>query len=209
MRPRNTVPLVLCLVSVFGLACRQDMHDQPVIEPNEASDFFADGRGNRLPIEGTIARGRLQDDTAFYTGLSDDRFVTDLPMAGTRELLERGRERFDIFCSPCHGRVGDGRGMIVRRGFKQPASFHEERLRKQPVGYYFDVVSRGFGEMSSYASMIEPEDRWAIAAYIRALQLSQNVVLADQDAEARTAITSAIESANSQAAKHAEMDSHD
>ncbi len=209
MRPRNAVHLTLCLAAVVGGACRQDMHDQPVIEPNEASDFFADGRGNRMPIEGTIARGLLHDDTAFYTGLSDDRFVADLPMAGTRELLERGRERYDIFCSPCHGRVGDGRGMIVRRGFKQPASFHEERLRNQPVGYYFDVVSRGFGEMSSYASMIEAKDRWAIAAYIGALQLSQNVVIADQDVKARAAIVGAIESAKSPPANHSETATHD
>ncbi len=145
-----------------------------------------------MPVEGTIARGNLRDDQAFYTGLVGDQFLAELPVANTRELLERGRERYDIFCSPCHSRIGDGRGMIVRRGFKQPASFHDARLRDQPVGYYFDVMTRGFGEMSSYAPMVKPEDRWAIAAYIRALQLSQNVVLADLDAVKRKAIESAI-----------------
>ena len=187
----------LVVASALG-GCRQDMHDQPVIEPFEASDFFADGRGNRMPVEGTVARGLLRDDEAYYTGLSGDQFLGELPVANSRELLERGHERFDIFCSPCHGRVGDGRGMIVRRGFKQPASFHEARLRDQPVGYYFDVMSRGFGEMSSYASMINPEDRWAITAYIRALQLSQNVVLANLDNEDRALVTAGIAERNSQ-----------
>jgi mono/diheme cytochrome c family protein len=176
------------------------MHDQPVLEPFEASDFFADGRGGRMPIEGTVARGALRDDEAFYTGLAGDQFLAELPLANTRELLERGHERFDIFCSPCHSRTGDGRGMIVRRGFKQPASFHEARLRDQPVGYYFDVMSRGFGEMSSYASLIRPADRWAIAAYIRALQLSQKVVLADLDVEDRTAIEEKINAQSTAAA---------
>ncbi|MCP4205013.1 MAG: cytochrome c [bacterium] len=179
------------------------MHDQPVLEPNEASDFFADGRGNRMPIEGTVARGQLRDNEAFYTGLSGDQFLAELPVANTRGLLERGQNRYDIFCSPCHSRIGNGRGMIVRRGFKQPASFHEARLRDQPVGYYFDVMSRGFGEMSSYAPLVKAEDRWAIVAYIRALQLSQNVVLADLDEPKRKAIESAVEAQATPAANEA------
>jgi len=184
--------LAFLVVAGAAAGCRQDMHDQPVIEPFEESNFFADKRGYRMPIEGTVARGQLREDKAFYTGLSGDRFLTKLPLAGTRELLERGRDRFEVFCSPCHSRVGDGRGMIVRRGFKQPASFHEARLRNQPVGYYFDVMSRGFGEMSSYAAQIRPEDRWAIVAYIRALQLSQAVVLADLDNEQRERVRTGL-----------------
>lgn len=194
MRPElSKLVLVFLVIGAGSLAgCRQDMHDQPVIEAYEESDFFADGRGNRLPVDGTVARGQLRADDAFYTGLAGDQFVATLPIPVTRELLERGRERYDIFCSPCHSRVGDGLGMIVRRGFKQPASFHEPRLRDQKVGYFYDVISRGFGEMSSYAAQIEPEDRWAIAAYIRALQLSQNVVVADLAPTARGAVETGL-----------------
>lgn len=191
MRPSRSLALAATLAVLLG-ACRQDMHDQPVLEAYEESDFFADGRGERLPVEGTVARGQLRDNRPFYTGLDGDAFVTELPVETTVELLERGRERYDIFCSPCHDRVGNGLGMIVRRGFKQPASFHEQRLRDQPVGYYFDVISRGFGEMSSYAAMIDPADRWAISAYIRALQLSQRVDLSDLDPEVRAEIEAAI-----------------
>lgn len=185
--------LALGALLVGSLAgCRQDMHDQPRIEPFEESDFFADGLGHRTPVEGTVARGLLQEDDAFYTGLVDDEFLAELPMANTRQLLEHGRERYDIYCTPCHSRVGDGRGMIVRRGFKQPASFHEQRLRDQNIGYFYDVITRGFGEMSSYAAQVSPEDRWAISAYIRALQLSQNVVVADLDPAQRTRIEEGI-----------------
>ena len=191
MRPSSRLVLAAVLVVAIG-GCRQDMHDQPVLEAYEASDFFADGRGDRLPIEGTVARGRLESDRAFHTGLEGDTFVAELPVVASVELLERGRERYDIFCSPCHDRVGTGRGMIVRRGFKQPSSFHDARLRDQPVGYYFDVMSRGFGEMSSYAPLIRPADRWAIAAYIRTLQLSQRVVLADLEPAVRADIENAI-----------------
>jgi mono/diheme cytochrome c family protein len=210
--------LVLAVLLVAGLAaaCRQDMHDQPRIEPYEESDFFADGRGNRMPVEGAVARGQLRADEAFYTGLAGDQFVEVLPVEVTRELLDRGRERYDIFCSPCHSRVGDGRGMIVRRGFKQPASFHEQRLRDQKIGYFYDVISRGFGEMSSYAAQVEPEDRWAIAAYIRALQLSQNVVVADLDAAGRAVVEAGLaershpaESAAESAAEPAHGSGHD
>lgn len=199
---------------VVGAAtgCRQDMHDQPVLELYEESEFFADRRGYRMPVEGTVARGQLRADTAFYTGLSEDQFLTELPIPGTRELLERGRDRYEIFCTPCHSRLGDGRGMIVRRGFKQPASFHEARLRNQPVGYYFDVMSRGFGEMSSYAGQIRPEDRWAIAGYIRALQLSQSVVLENLEADDRERVRVGLATRSSQttlAAGEEEVGGHD
>ena len=213
MLPRKTLTApALALVLALG-GCRQDMHDQPVAEPYEASDFFADGRSDRLPIDGTVARGFLRADVSFYTGLAGDQFVTDLPLSTSKALLERGRDRFEIFCSPCHDRLGQGRGMIVRRGFKQPASFHEPRLRAQPVGYFFDVMSSGFGEMSSYAAQIKAEDRWAIAAYIRALQLSQRVVLDDLPASVANEIAVASDEAPDGSSKnlepHQETPDHD
>lgn len=151
------------------------MHDAPKYEPLEASEIFADGTSARPLIPGTVARGLLREDRHLYTGMSaDGELVDDLPFPVTHELVERGRERYNAFCSPCHDRVGNGRGMVVQRGFKQPNTFHSDRLRATPVGYFFDVITKGFGEMSSYAAQVEPEDRWAIAAYIRALQLSQS-----------------------------------
>ena len=166
-------------VSLLLLAgCRQDMHDQPKLEPYETSTFFADGQASRLPIPGTVARGWLRDDAHLYRGVgADGGFAQTLPMELTRELVERGRERFDIFCSPCHGRTGDGQGMIVRRGFKQPSSLHHERLREMPYGYFFDVITNGFGQMSSYAVQVPVADRWAIAAYIKALQGSRHTTV--------------------------------
>jgi cytochrome c553 len=162
------------------------MHDQPRHEPLEASTLFADGRSSRPLIEGTVARGQLRDDRELYTGLdAEGQFVTNLPTPVTRELLERGQSRFNAFCSPCHGRRGDGGGMVVQRGFKQPQSFHQDRLLDTPTGYYYDVITRGFGEMSSYAAQLSPRDRWAIVAYIRALQVSRNVPVATLTEEER------------------------
>ena len=126
--------------------------------------------------EGTVARGTLLDDVTFPTGRpAEDQFVSALPLPLTRPLLERGRRRFDAFCSPCHGRLGEGGGMVVQRGFKQPRSFHEVRLMESPVGYFFAVMPNGFGQLSRYAAPIDPADRWAIAAYVKALQLSRRV----------------------------------
>lgn len=151
------------------------MHDQPKVEPLEASTFFADGTSARPLVAGTVARGDLREERSFYTGLdAEGQFVTALPVSLSHSLLERGRSRYDSFCSPCHGRRGDGLGMIVRRGFKRPTSFHDPRLRDSPVGYFFYVAANGFGQMSSYAAQIGPQDRWAVAAYIRALQLSRH-----------------------------------
>lgn len=176
----------LALISM-GLAsggCRQDMHDQPRFEPLEATSIFADGAASRSLIEGTVARGMLREDKAFYTGrTTEDQFVTELPTPVTRELLDRGQSRFNAFCSPCHGRVGEGDGMVVQRGFKHPQSFHEARLRESPVGYFFHIMTNGFGEMSSYAAQISPTDRWATVAYVRALQLSQHMDANDLPAE--------------------------
>ena len=178
---------ILLAVAAFG--CRQDMHDQPKLKPYRASSFFADGSGMRaLPVH-TVARGQLHEDAYFYTGrLPDGSIATELPMAMTRPILERGQERYNIFCTPCHGQMGEGRGMVVRRGYKQPTSYHEERLRQVPIGYLFDVMTNGFGVMPSYAPQIPTEDRWAIAAYIRALQLSQHVEAASLSPEQRAAL---------------------
>lgn len=168
-----------CLLLLAG--CRRlDMYDQPKHEPLEPSSFFEDGLSSRQPVEGTVARGELRADTAFYSGVNPGAgYVTESPLAVDQKLLERGQERFNIFCSPCHSRLGDGRGMIVQRGFKQPSSFHTDRLRSQPLGYFVDVITNGFGTMPSYAYQVPPNDRWAIAAYITALQLSQNAAARD------------------------------
>src|SRR5690606_13294164 len=141
--------------------------------------FFPDGMGSRLPPEGTVARGQLNEDPVFHTGKEGDAFVAELPVAVDRTLLVRGRERFDAFCSPCHGRLGDGQGMVARRGFKQPPSLHIDRIASQPVGYYFDVMTRGFGVMPAYNHALSPADRWAVAAYLRVLQQSQRTHLAE------------------------------
>jgi mono/diheme cytochrome c family protein len=170
--------LVACgtvAVAILAGGCRQDMHDQPRIDPLAENDFFADGSGARPLPAHTVARGQLREDPALYTGFhADGSLLSEVPLPVTRELLIRGRERYGIFCAPCHGQTGDGKGMVVRRGFKQPSSYHVDRLRMVPIGYYYYVMTNGFGVMSSYASQVPVEDRWAIAAYIRALQLSQH-----------------------------------
>ncbi len=169
-------------------ACRQDMHDQPRYEPMEGSRFFADQRAARPVPAGTVARGQLHEDQHFYTGKVGGRFAETFPMPVTRAVLERGRERYDIYCSPCHDRTGSGNGMIVRRGYLAPPSFHVERLRTQAPGYFFNAISNGFGKMPSYALQIPVADRWAIVAYVRALQLSQHATLADVPAAERVAL---------------------
>jgi len=170
----------LGLLAVLALAgCRQDMHDQPRFKPLARSDFYADLRSARAPVEGTVARGQLHEDRYFYTGKMGDAPGDYLPFAVNEEVLERGRERFNIYCSPCHSQLGDGNGVIVQRGFRRPPSYHTERLRKAPLGYFFDVMTNGFGAMPEYASQIPARDRWDIVAYIRALQLSQNAAADD------------------------------
>ena len=181
----SLVPLVVVLTLLLT-ACRQDMHDQPRYEALERNDFFADQRSARQPVEGTVARGQLRDDDHMYTGKVNNLPVHTFPMEVTTDLVKRGQERYNIYCTPCHDQTGQGLGMIVRRGFKRPSSFHIDRLREAPVGYYFDVMTNGFGVMASYAEQVTPKDRWAIAAYIRALQLSQNATLADVPEQERT-----------------------
>ena len=168
------------------------MHDQPRLKPLRESAFFGDGSGARPLPAHTVSRGNLRADTVFHTGKwPDGQFAAELPRETplSRELLLRGRERYDIFCAPCHDAAGTGRGMVVRRGFKQPPSYHIDRLRALPLGYYVDVMTNGFGAMSSYASQIPPADRWAIAAYVRALQASQYSPAADLAAADRAALS--------------------
>jgi len=169
--------LITTLLLLTG--CRQDMHDQPRFKPLLQSDFFADLRSARLPVQGTVARGQLHEDSYFYSGKLGNNPGDYMPFPVTEQVLARGQQRFNIYCAPCHSRLGDGNGMIPQRGFRHPPSYHDERLRKAPLGYFFDVMTNGFGAMSDYASQIPVRDRWCIVAYIRALQLSQGATLAD------------------------------
>ncbi len=169
----------LLLGAALASGCRQDMHDQPKYLPDSPSTFFADGRADRPQVPGTVPYGGFRADPALYEGKVNGRPVTELPVPLSKALLERGRERYDIYCSPCHDRVGDGNGMVVQRGFRRPSSFHVQRLREAPLGYFFDVVTNGFGVMPNYRAQVPVEDRWSIVAYIRALQLAQNATLDD------------------------------
>jgi mono/diheme cytochrome c family protein len=190
--------LLIAGVCLAGAGCRRDMQDQPKMKPFRGSTFFADGLSGRQPIEGTIPRGFLRTDTEYFTGKKSassavpsaspavssassavqntDAFANDtdvFPFPITKETVQRGRERYEIFCTVCHGLTGNGDGMVVRRGFRRAASFNDDRLRQAPVGHFFDAITNGWGAMPSYASQIPVQDRWAIIAYIRALQLSQ------------------------------------
>jgi len=168
------------VLAACGLAgCRLDMHVQPKYLPLEPSDFFADGRSARQPVAGTVARGELRIDEHLYTGKVNGKDADTFPFPITANDILRGQERYNIYCSPCHDYTGSGRGMIVMRGFPPPPSYHIDRLRQAPVGHFFDVITNGNGSMYSYASRITPEDRWRIAAYIRALQLSENAKIED------------------------------
>jgi len=175
---RNISPLGLLAV-LACVGCRQDMHDQPRFKPLAQSDFYSDLRSARPPVEGTVARGQLREDSYLYTGKIGNNPADYMPFPVNEEVLARGRERFNIYCAPCHSRVGDGNGVIVQRGLRRPPSYHIERLRKAPLGYFFDVMTNGFGAMPDYASQISPRDRWCIIAYIRALQLSQAATMND------------------------------
>ncbi len=155
------------------------MQQQPYQRPLVESDFYSDRRSARPIIPTTVARGHLDADTYFYTGKIGSNDGDYLPFPVTAKVLQDGQQRFNIFCSPCHGEAGDGNGMIVQRGYKRPPSYHIERLRKAPIGYFFDVMTNGFGAMPDYSEQVSAADRWAIAAYIRALQLSQHASQAD------------------------------
>lgn len=162
---------VFCLLFVAG--CRQDMHNQPKYRPLRPSTLFADGSSARPLVEGTVARGTLNSDAALFTGKVGGAPVAEMPFQITEADLNRGQERFNIYCSPCHDQTGNGRGMVVQRGYRQPPSFHIERLKTAPPGYMFDVITNGFGAMPDYRAQIDARDRWRIIAYVKALQLSQ------------------------------------
>ena len=186
----HTKLLIVCIGLLGALAsCRQDMHDQPKYKPQRGSDFFADGRSNRPLLAGTIARGRLSEDEMLDTGKANGEFTKVFPFEVTAKILERGMSRYGIYCAPCHDATGSGNGMVVRRGMKQPVSFHIPRLQEAAPGYYFDVMTNGFGAMYDYSDRIKVEDRWAIAAYIRVLQKAQNAKLADVPADKQQTLT--------------------
>jgi len=173
--------LPFVIAALFFAACRPDMMNQPKAKALSESDFFSNGANARQPPAHTVPRGDAREDIAFYTGQTNGIYVTQLPVKLTRDVMSRGRERFEAICAECHDRTGSGNGMVVQRGFPQPPSFHVDRLRNAPIGHFFDVITNGYGVMYSYATRVEPEDRWAIAAYIRALQLSHNAKPSDVD----------------------------
>jgi mono/diheme cytochrome c family protein len=184
---RGSVAVAFALLALT--ACRQDMQDQPRYKPLARTDFFADHRASRPQVEGTVARGFLRIDEARYTGKIDGNDIDQFPIPITKADIERGQTRFNIYCTPCHGRVGDGNGMVVLRGYRQAASYYTDKLERAPVGHYFDVITNGFGAMPSYASRIVPDDRWRVIAYIRALQLSESATLSDVPADQRQNLT--------------------
>ncbi len=179
MRPNCLRLAALMMALVIAGGCRQDMQNQPKFKPLRETIYYPDLRSARPLVAGTVARGQLRADEAFYTGFRNGQLLDMLPFPLTRAVLERGRERYNIYCAPCHSEVGDGDGMIVRRGYLRPPSFHDDRLRKAPLGHFFDVITNGIGGMPDYSEQVTPEDRWKIAAYIRALQLSENATVAD------------------------------
>lgn len=181
---------VLLASSLSVLTACTDMYDQPKYKPLQPSKFYRDGSSRPL-VEGTVARGYARTDELMYKGKIDGKFADELPCAVTGDIVRRGQDRFNIFCSPCHGRLGNGEGMIVQRGFPKPNSFHADSVRTLPVGFYFDVITNGFGRMYSHAPSVPVEDRWAIIAYIRALQLSQRSRVGDLTEAERKHLTEA------------------
>lgn len=183
----SVVTFMSLTMSVLILSgCRQDMHDQPKYVPLRESAFFNDARSARPLVDGTVARGQLHDDELMYTGKVKGEDATVFPMRVDAAVMARGQQRFNIYCTPCHGRTGQGDGMVVRRGYRRPPSLHQDRLRNAPAGHFFDVMTNGFGAMPDYAAQIKAQDRWAITAYIRALQLSGHATLADVPAADRS-----------------------
>lgn len=180
MRTLNTIAIIPLLLLT---ACRRDMQDQPKYKPLGANRFFADGRDARPIPAGTIARDELNDADSLHTGDANGAFLDAIPLKVDSNLLHRGQERFDIYCSPCHGRTGDGNGMVAQRGVKIPADLHTDRLRQVPPGYVYQVIKNGYGAMGDYGDQIPVNDRWAIVAYVKALQLSRGTRLNDVPAE--------------------------
>jgi mono/diheme cytochrome c family protein len=179
------IVVIVLVLALLGAACRRDMHDQPKYIPLRESTFFVDERSARPFVTGTVARGHLREDPLLYTGKLNGADATVFPFRIDERAMARGRERFDIHCAPCHGRTGQGDGMVVRRGYRRPPTFHQDRLREAPAGHFFDVITNGFGAMPDYAPQISAEDRWKIVAYVRALQVSEHATLADVPADRR------------------------
>ncbi len=177
--------LAVAAALLVSTACRQDMQDQPKYKPLGQNTFYPDGRNSRPVPANTIAIDELNDTDPYHTGMSNGAFLETIPAAVDLKLLNRGRDRYDIYCSPCHGRLGDGNGMVAQRGLRAPADFHTDRLRSVPPGYLFQVISNGYGAMGDYGDQVPVDDRWAIVAYIRALQLSRNASLNDVPADGR------------------------
>ena len=182
----KTMPKAHKVAGVAGLAallllagCRQDMHNQPKFYPQRPTTFFPDGRSVRPQVENTVARNQLHADTYFYTGLVGGKEGDGMPLPVNDALLQRGQEKYNVFCTPCHSRVGNGAGMIVQRGYRPAGNFHTDRLRGAPLGHFYSVIANGYGAMPEYGSQVGPADRWAIVAYVRALQLSQDATVAD------------------------------
>ena len=171
----------LCLGAFALTACQRNMYDQPKFLPDQQNYYFPGEQVDRPPVAHTVPRGPLDDGSVFYTGKTGNVLAAVFPMPVTLDLVKHGQEAFDINCSACHGRDGYGEGMVVQRGFPQPPSFHSDRLRQAPVGHFFDVITHGYGVMYPFASRVSPADRWAIIAYIRALQLSQNAAAPQLD----------------------------
>jgi len=176
-------------IAMLIAGCRLDMHIQPKYLPYEPTNFFGDGRSERQPVTGTVARGQLRLDELLYTGKENGVLADKFPFPITHADLERGRERYNIYCTPCHDYTGQGVGMIVQRGFPPPPSFHIERLRTAPAGHFFDVMTNGFGSMYSYAARVGPEDRWRITAYVRVLQASRHGSIDDVPAAEQQKLT--------------------
>ncbi len=185
MTSRSFALVFLAAAALVAAGCRQDMHDTPRYEAYEASATFADGRASRGAPTGTVARGWLREDEALYTGKVAGELVDQFPFAIAHADLMRGQQRFNIYCTPCHGKLGDGHGMVVQRGLRQAASYHQDRLREEKAGYFFDVITNGFGAMQGYAEQVPVRDRWLIVAYVRALQLSQHASVNDVPADKR------------------------
>jgi cytochrome c553 len=185
---RRLLPAACVLLGLLLAGCGRNMAEQPRVEPLQESALLPGRSGSLEPPAGTVSRQRGGIDPVFFTGQRDGALVTELPVELTLQLLQRGQERYDIYCAMCHGYVGDGDGMVVRRGFPRPASFHEQRLQEASVGYIFNAATNGFGRMYPYADRIPAEDRWAIAAYVKALQLSQHADADDVPADARRAL---------------------
>jgi len=191
--PRSVarVVMIACMgaVAMLLFGCRLDMHVQPKYLPYEPTDFFGDGRSERQPVPGTVARGQLRVDELMFSGRENGVIADKFPFPITKADLDRGRERYNVYCTPCHDYTGSGQGMIVQRGFPQPPSYHIQRLRDAPVGHFYEVMTNGFGAMYSYAARVEPADRWRIAAYIRVLQLSRNAKIEDVPESERQKLT--------------------